>query len=69
METRYEEEGLKERTREIEKSIIKRFRKEIWRPFVKALNEYEMIQEGDQIAVCISGERIPCSLPSACRRS
>ena len=28
METRYEEEGLKERTREIEKSIIKRFRKE-----------------------------------------
>ena len=54
METRYEEEGLKERTREIEKSIIKRFRKEIWRPFVKALNEYEMIQEGDQIAVCIS---------------
>lgn len=55
METRYEEEGLKERTREIEKSIIKRFRKEIWRPFVKALNEYEMIQEGDQIAVCISG--------------
>ena len=45
METRYEEEGLKERTREIEKSIIKRFRKEIWRPFVKALNEYEMIQE------------------------
>lgn len=30
METRYEEEGLKERTREIEKSIIKRFRKEIW---------------------------------------
>ena len=55
METRYEEEGLKERTREIEKSIIKRFRKEIWRPFGKALNESEMIQEGDQIAVCISG--------------
>ena len=43
------------RTRDIERSIIKRFRKEIWRPFVKALNEYEMIQEGDNIAVCISG--------------
>ena len=41
--------------REIEKSIIKHFRKEIWRPFVKALNEYDMIKEGDNIAVCISG--------------
>ena len=44
-----------ERTREIERSIIKRFRKEIWRPFVRALNEYELIAEGDRIAVCISG--------------
>ena len=43
------------RTREIEKSIIKRFRKEIWRPFVRALNDYDMIREGDNIAVCISG--------------
>lgn len=43
------------RTREIERSVIKRFRKEIWRPFVKALNEYDMIKEGDNIAVCISG--------------
>lgn len=39
----------------VERSIIKRFRKEIWRPFVKALNEYELICEGDCIAVCISG--------------
>ena len=46
---------LELRTRDIERSIIKRFRKEIWRPFVKALNEYEMIKEGDNIAVCISG--------------
>ena len=44
-----------ERCREIEKSIIKRDRKEIWRPFVKALNEYRLIEEGDNIAVCISG--------------
>ncbi len=44
-----------DRCREIERSIIKKFRKEIWRPFVKALNEYDMIQEGDNIAVCISG--------------
>lgn len=40
---------------EIERSIIKKYRKEIWRPFVRALNEYDMIQEGDNIAVCISG--------------
>jgi len=46
---------MENRCREIERSIIKLFRKEIWRPFVKALNEYEMIREGDQIAVCISG--------------
>lgn len=50
-----EEEKVSERCRDIERSIIKTFRKEIWRPFVKALNEYDMIQEGDNIAVCISG--------------
>lgn len=49
------ERSAADRTRDIERSIIKRFRKEIWRPFVKALNEYQMIQEGDRIAVCISG--------------
>lgn len=43
------------RCREIERSLVKRFRKEIWRPFVRALNEYDMIKEGDNIAVCISG--------------
>lgn len=30
-------------------------RKSIWRPFTKALNDYQLIQEGDRIAVCISG--------------
>ena len=39
----------------VERSIVKRFRKEIWRPFVKGINEYDMIQDGDRIAVCISG--------------
>jgi tRNA 2-thiocytidine biosynthesis protein TtcA len=48
-------EKVADRCREIEKSVIKQFRKEIWRPFVKALNEYDMIKEGDNIAVCISG--------------
>lgn len=49
------EEQLAERTREIERSIIKKFRKSVWRPFTKALNAYQLVQEGDKIAVCISG--------------
>ena len=35
----------------IERSIIKQFRKEIWRPFVKGLQDYEMIKDGDKVAV------------------
>lgn len=46
---------MEDRCRTIEKSIIRQYRKSIWRPFVKALNEYDMIQPGDNIAVCISG--------------
>lgn len=41
--------------KDIERSIIKRFRSEIWRPFVKAVNEFNLVNEGDKIAVCISG--------------
>ena len=44
-----------ERYQEIERSIIKKYRKEIWRPFVLGVQKYDMIQEGDRIAVCISG--------------
>lgn len=39
----------------IEKSIIKKYRKEIWHNFIKAVKDYNLIQENDHIAVCISG--------------
>ena len=47
--------GIEERTKEIERSLIKKFRKPIWRKFTKAVQEYELVQPGDKIAVCISG--------------
>lgn len=46
---------MEEKTKEIERSLIKKFRKPIWRKFTKAVQEYQMVQEGDKIAVCISG--------------
>ena len=39
----------------IERSIIKKYRKQLWAPFIVAVKRYELIQAGDKIAVCISG--------------
>lgn len=44
-----------ERCQEIEKSIRKKFHKAIFSKFAKAINEYELLQPGDKVAVCISG--------------
>ena len=40
---------------DVEKSLQKKFRKSIWCKFTKAINNYELVKEGDRIAVCISG--------------
>jgi len=40
---------------EIEKSIIKKYRKEIWSPFIKAIKEFKLINDGDKVAVAMSG--------------
>ena len=44
-----------DRVKQIEQSIIKKYRKPILRKFVKAIQTYDLIQPGDNIAVCISG--------------
>ena len=48
-------EDLKERTAQIERSIIKTYRKKLWSRFTRAVRDYQLLQEGDRVAVCISG--------------
>ncbi|SES87043.1 tRNA(Ile)-lysidine synthase TilS/MesJ [[Clostridium] aminophilum] len=50
-----EREALTARAAAIEKSIITTYRRGIWRQFTKAVHDFELIKEGDRIAVCISG--------------
>ena len=49
-------ERLADKAADAERSIIKKFKKTVWRPFTKAINAYEMIQDGDKIAVCKTRE-------------
>ena len=44
-----------EKYQEIERSIITKFRKQLWSPFILAVKKYRLIEAGDKIAVCISG--------------
>lgn len=44
-----------DRARQIERSITKTYRDVIWNPFIRAVKQYELLREGDRVAVCISG--------------
>lgn len=44
-----------EKYKEIERNIITTYRKEIWSKFVKAVSDYKLIEENDNVMVCISG--------------
>ncbi|MDG2764689.1 hypothetical protein P7M25_25480, partial [Vibrio parahaemolyticus] len=48
-------ENERKTLQEIERSIIKTYRKPIWSKFIKAIKEYELIEDNDKIAVAISG--------------
>ncbi len=46
---------MEERYKEIERSIIKKYRKELWSKFMHGVSLYNLIEEGDRVMVCVSG--------------
>ena len=44
-----------EKYQEVDRSLVTKYRRDIWRPFVTAVVQYRLIDEGDAVAVCISG--------------
>lgn len=50
-----EKEQKQKINEDVEQSIRKKFHKKIWSKFTKAINQYQLVKEGDSIAVCISG--------------
>lgn len=46
---------IKDKNYDVEHSLIKKFRGEIWAKFVQAVDDYKLIEEGDKVAVCMSG--------------
>ena len=48
--------------KEVEHSLITKYRKDIWRKFMKAVRDYELVKDNDHIAVCISGGKDSCLL-------
>lgn len=43
------------KSKDLEHSLITKYRKVLWRPFMKAIRDYQLVQDNDKIAVCISG--------------
>lgn len=55
LRTHINDMDVEESVKKIEGSLTKKFHRDLFAPFVKAINEYNLLQEGDKVAVCISG--------------